>query len=96
MNVTVGTLVGILAAWMALCCFCGLQRRYVWFFAVLFGGLALNMMWMVLALNATVYEQNVWIAEGSVTLYGVVAFFIGRFIGRIRAAWIDSAVTDRS
>ncbi len=92
MNVTVGTLVGILAAWMALCCFCGLKGRYLWFLSALCAGLALNMLWMVFGLGAHVAEVHVWIAEASVTLYGVVAFVIGRFAGRLQRAWIDSRV----
>ncbi|KIN64595.1 hypothetical protein Z946_3487 [Sulfitobacter noctilucicola] len=94
MTVTVGTLVGLLAFWMAACCFCGLKGRYVWFAAVLLFGLTLNLIWMMVGLDASIREIHVLVAQISATMYAVIAFVIGRFLGRIRRAWAESAVDE--
>lgn len=92
MNVAVGTLAGLLAFWMAACCFCGLHRRFVAFLAILFVGLAANMCWMVFGLQARPFEVDALIAQGSVVLYAFCAFGAGWFAGRIRRAWQESSV----
>ncbi|MDF3414121.1 hypothetical protein HKX54_06615 [Sulfitobacter sp. M57] len=92
MNTLLGTLLGLLALWMAACCFCGYKRRFLWFLVVLLGGLGANLCWMVFGLNARVLEVNVLIAQASAATYAVCAFAIGLFVGRIRRKWIESRV----
>lgn len=93
MSGTVGTIVGLLAFWMAACCFCGLKGRGIGFLAVLFTGLAANMIWMVFGLQARPFETNALIAQASATLYALCAFAVGLFLRRFLQAWEDSRVT---
>jgi putative Mn2+ efflux pump MntP len=92
MNGILGTLVGLLALWMAACCFCGFKGRFVAFLAVLMVGLGANLCWMVFGLNAHVLEVNVLIAQTSAVIYAVCAFAIGLFLGRIQRKWVESRV----
>lgn len=92
MNSLLGTLVGLLALWMAACCFCGYKRRLIAFLAVMMAGLAANLCWMVFGLDARLSEVNVLIAQASAVLYAVGAFGIGLFASRIRRIWLESRV----
>ena len=95
MTGTVGTILGLLAFWMAACCFCGLKGRFIAFLAVLFIGLATNMVWMVFGLQARPFETDALIAQGSATLFALCAFAIGLFLRRFLRAWTDSHVPRR-
>ncbi|KIN61492.1 hypothetical protein Z945_2484 [Sulfitobacter noctilucae] len=87
-------LFGILVVWMLACAACGFTRRYLRFLSVLLAGLALNLSWMVFGLQAHPFEVNVLMALTAALIYGVCAFFIGGFAGRIARAWRDSRVSD--
>lgn len=87
---SMATLIIALCLWMAACAWFGFQRRYVGFLAVLLGGLALNMVWMVFGLNAHPFELSAIIAQMAAVLYALCAFGVGWFAGRIRRAWRES------
>lgn len=89
---TLAPLIAALCLWMAVCAWCGYRRRFIAFLAFLLGGLALNMLWMTLALHAHPFELNALVAQSAATLYALCAFGIGWFGGRIRRAWQDSRV----
>ncbi len=83
MTVTIATLLAALAVWMLICGWCGFRKRFLMFFAVLLLGLALNLIWMVVGLNAQPFGPNALIAELSATLYALGAFGSGWLIGRL-------------
>ncbi|MFK7838070.1 MAG: hypothetical protein AB8B60_17810 [Sulfitobacter sp.] len=85
-------LVAVLLLWMVFCALCGFRKRYVGFLAMLLGGLALNMLWMVFGLNAQPFEPHALLAQFSAVIYAVCAFFIGWFARRVQQAWQDSKV----
>ena len=82
--------IGVLCLWMIACAWCGYQRRYVGFLAVLLGGLALNALGMAYLLNAQPFEANALMAQTAAVLYAFCAFGVGWFAGRIRRAWRES------
>ncbi|MEW9919069.1 hypothetical protein AB2B41_05620 [Marimonas sp. MJW-29] len=83
-------LITVLVLWMIACAWCGFQRRYLRFLAVLIAGLVLNFVWMITGLQADPFEPNVVIAQASATLYALCAFSVGWFAARIRQAWRDT------
>ena len=92
MNGLAVILVTILAVWMLVCIRCGMRRRWRLFLAVLAVGLALNMAWMMIGLDARWLEPHAIMAQAAVALYGLSAFGLGWLVGRIRRAWRESAV----
>lgn len=83
-------LISSLLAWLALCLWAGFARRFVAFFGILLGGLALNALWMVFGLGVAPFEPNALLAQMAAVLYALVAGFVGWFAGRIQRAWRDS------
>lgn len=83
MNMTVLTLMAVLAVWMVICGWCGYRKRVFAFLAVMVLGLALNMAWMIIGLNARPFEAHALMAEMSVLMYGIGAFGVGWMIGRL-------------
>ena len=55
-------------------------------------GLALNMAWMMIGLNARLLEINALIAQASAALYACAAFGCGWLAGRIMREWRASRV----
>lgn len=92
MSGTFGTIIGLLAFWMAACCFCGLKKRFVAFLAVVLTGLAANMAWMVFGLNAKPFESNALIAQAAAVMYALCAFGLGLFLARVQRLWGESRV----
>lgn len=89
----VALLIAIWIGWMLACAACGFARRYMMFVGVLLGGLALNMLWMVYALQAHPFEVNALMAQTAAVVYATCAFAIGAIAGRFLRAWRDSRVT---
>ena len=92
MNMLVLILVSLLIFWMLACAYCGYHLRILRFFAVLMAGLALNMAWMMIGLNARLLEINALIAQASAALYACAAFGCGWLAGRIMREWRASRV----
>jgi putative Mn2+ efflux pump MntP len=81
-----------LVVWMGACVYYGYKARIVAFLAVLCTGLAINLTWMMVGLNARLTEPNLLIALASAAVYGVCAFGFGMLVGRLVRAWRASAV----
>ena len=92
MNMLVLILISLLIFWMLACAYCGYHLRILRFFAVLMAGLALNMAWMMIGLNARLFEINALIAQASAALYACAAFGCGWLAGRIMREWRASRV----
>ena len=92
MNMLVLILVSVLILWMLAGAYCGYYVRIVRFFAVLIAGLAMNMGWMMIGLNAHPLEVNALIAQASAALYACAAFGCGWLAGRIMREWHASRV----
>jgi len=92
MSVTVATLISVLAVWMLICGWCGYRMRVFAFFGVLLAGLALNMAWMVVGLNARPFEAHAMMAEMSAFMYGIGAFGVGWLVGRLARQFQASRV----
>ena len=92
MSGTVLALAVVLLAWMALCAMCGLRWRPIVFLAALAGGLALNLAWMVLGLDAKPFEPHALMAQGALALYGIGSFGAGLLARRLVQAWRETAV----
>ena len=92
MNMLVLILISLLIFWMLACAYCGYHLRILRFFAVLIAGLALNMAWMMIGLNARLLEINALIAQASAALYACAAFGCGWLAGRIMREWRASRV----
>ncbi|APE43057.1 hypothetical protein BOO69_06220 [Sulfitobacter alexandrii] len=94
MTGTIAVLVAILAAWMLACAVQGYRVRLLGFAGVLVLGLALNMLWMTLHLDARPLEGNALIAQAALTLYGLCAFGAGWLVGRVVRQFRASRVDD--
>lgn len=96
MTLTLVALLAVFAFWMLVCGWCGFRARALAFFGVLLVGLALNAAWMVLGLDARVFEPYALVAQVSLILYGVGGFGVGWLIGRFMRRWRDSQVDDNT
>lgn len=85
-------LIAVLLVWMTACVWTGYGARAKTFAVVLGVGLALNMAWMMIGLDAHVLEPHALVAEAAIALYGISAFGFGWLIGRVKKAWRESAV----
>lgn len=87
MSQLVPLLVAVLGLWLCLCLYTGFALRLGLFCLVVLAGLALNMAWMVMALEAHPFEVNALVAQGSLVTYGLCAFGLGWFAGRMHRRW---------
>ncbi|QFT60359.1 hypothetical protein FIU94_16135 [Sulfitobacter sp. THAF37] len=94
MTGTVVILVAILGAWMLACAIQGYRVRPMGFVGVLLVGLALNMLWMALHLDARPLEGHALMAQAALTLYGLCAFGAGWLVGRVVRQFRASRVDD--
>ncbi|MDF1729357.1 MAG: hypothetical protein P1U53_16575, partial [Sulfitobacter sp.] len=62
-----------LALYLSLAAWAGYGRRWQLFGAAILGGMGLNQLWMMLALDARPFEIHALIAQGSLLLYGLTA-----------------------
>lgn len=94
MNLLVAALIAVFVLWMLACAAAGFLARLKLFALALLAGLTLNMAWMMLGLGARPLEANALIAQASLTLYGLCAFALGWFFGRLarrlRQTHVDS------
>ena len=86
-------LVALFALWMAACALCGFRARPLRFLLILAVGLAGNMIWMVLGLDARPFEPHAILAQASATLYALCAFGIGWLVRRVMRAWQAGRIT---
>jgi hypothetical protein len=63
------------------------------FLAVLIIGMTLNIVWMVLGLNAKPLSPNAMVAHAGALLYAISALLLGFLVGRISRAFRASRVT---
>lgn len=96
MNLTIAALIAVLAVWMLGCAYQGYRARFLGFLGVLLVGMALNMFWMALHLNATPLEGNALMAQAALVLYGLSAFGFGWLVGRVVRQFRASRVDDRT
>jgi len=92
MTPIIGILLAALALWLLACVYYGYRMRFVGFLAVLVGGLALNMGWMVVGLSAHPFEPHALVAQASLAAYGLGTFVLGLLIGRAVRQWRATAV----
>ncbi|MDD9721232.1 hypothetical protein PVW51_11020 [Sulfitobacter sp. PR48] len=96
MSPTIMALIAVLAVWMLACAFQGYRARLLGFLGVLILGMALNMLWMALHLNATPLEGNALMAQAALVLYGLCAFGFGWLAGRLVRQFRASRVDDQT
>ena len=94
MSGVVMILIAVLAVWMLACAWCGFYVRFLRFLAVLIAGLALNMVWMMTALDAKPFEPNAIMALAAAVLYAVSAFGGGYLVGRMVRQFRQSRAPD--
>ena len=92
MSGLVAGLVAVLVLWMIACGICGARRNFKQFAAALIVGLTINMVWMMIRLNAHPLEDHALMAQASVTLCALCAFGFGWIAGRILDAWRQSTI----
>lgn len=96
MTTTIAALIAALAVWMLACGYQGYRARLLGFLGVLILGMALNMLWMALHLNATPLEGNALMAQAALMLYGLCAFGFGWLAGRVVRQFRASRVDDQT
>ncbi|OAN73634.1 hypothetical protein A8B82_19155 [Sulfitobacter sp. EhC04] len=96
MTTTIAALIAALAVWMLACGYQGYRARLAGFLGVLILGMALNMLWMALHLNATPLEGNALMAQAALMLYGLCAFGFGWLAGRVVRQFRASRVDDQT
>ncbi|NNE52690.1 MAG: hypothetical protein HKN30_09840 [Sulfitobacter sp.] len=92
MSLPLFILILALIIWVLACAYAGFALRFRLFAVALLSGLCLNYLWMLLGLGAEAFEFNVMVAQASLTLYGLCAFAIGWFLGRLVRQWRESQV----
>jgi len=92
MMLSFNTFVGLVIFWLALCCLCGVKRRFALFGAVLCLGLGLNALLLSGVWQISLTDTRALMAQGSGIICALTAFLMGRFVGHIQAAWIESRV----
>ena len=88
------SLVSVFLLWMGALALCGFFRRFKRFLALWMMGLALNMIWMRLGLQAHPFEKHALFAQFSLSLYAVSTFAVGWFLQRIYRHWQNSRVEE--
>lgn len=94
MTPTIAILIATLAVWMLACAYQGYRARFWGFAGVLVLGMALNMLWMAVHLNATPLEGNALMAQAALVLYGLCAVGFGWLAGRVVRQFRASRVDD--
>lgn len=94
MSLSFDTFSGLALFWLALCCFCGIRRRFDLFLAVSFLGLSATSIWLSWALKVAPLNPNALLVLVAGAVCAVTAYIMGRFMGRIQEAWRDSRVDD--
>jgi putative Mn2+ efflux pump MntP len=85
-------LVTMLAVWMIAAAYCGYKMLLRRFVTVLCAGLAVNVAWMMLGLNASLTEPSFLITLVASGMYALCAFGCGVLTGRLVRQWRASAV----
>ena len=94
MTATEIILVLCLALWMGACAYCGYQRRFLGFLAVLLAGLAVNMAWLMQGLSAHPFDVHALVMDAALTIFAVCAFAAGLYAHRVRRVWQETKVDD--
>lgn len=83
MKPIVAALIGVLVMWMLACAICGYHRRFVAFLAIALGGIALNIAWMVIGLDADPFGKHALVAHAAASLYAISSVLTGWVVGRV-------------
>ncbi|UWR23621.1 hypothetical protein [Sulfitobacter sp. S190] len=92
MSAVVLALVAVLLGWMAVMAWCGYRRRWLLFLGVLLGGIAMNIVWIVLGLRADPFSNHAILAHASAVLYGLCSLTVGWILSRVIGSFRDSRV----
>ena len=85
-------LIAGLVLWMFGCAFSGNHKRFGLFFTILLGGMAVNTVWMVFGLDATLLSRPALMAHAGFLLYGFAAVGFGWLAGRVVRGFRESSV----
>ena len=94
MNTTMLALIAAFAVLLILCGICGYRRRVLGFVTVMVTGWTLNLLWMIVALNAGPLDMDALTAQGALFVYGLCGFATGWMISRITTKFRETTVEE--
>lgn len=83
----IATLMGIVILWMLACAVCGYWGRFILFLGIAIGGIALNITWMVVGLEAYPFTNHALRAHFAAVVYAVSSFVSGWVLRRLVLAF---------
>lgn len=92
MSLEVKIVLSLLILWLVISAWCGYKAYVRQFLLVLIVGLALDTVWMIYGLKASLFSEHMLMALAAGLLYTLSAFGAGWIVGRFVRAWRDSRV----